>query len=271
MGLCPDLKVINLIDNPVTELPNYRNSVKESIPQLLVLDDVVFFDTQPEQCTEISSSEYQSSPDVSFNTTHSVDSTEHPSNNETPLLAETSETEGTKKTTAKERPLTSCGVVMCCEELEKNQIKIIRPKTAVDGTPTQSLTSGQPLCGSIISTVRKRRSRRTAWGGGTPTQSSSISSSSSSQSSSMSEISPTLHQTKDFPKQLPQKSVDLELGVIGGGDCGAVGGSSGVSCDDEKNNLLEAAKKWRQTSQKTRELVKHSDNLRILNDYTSTD
>ena len=126
------------------------------------------------------------------------------------------------------------------------------------------LTNGEPLCGSIVSKARNRR-QRTAWG-----ESTSSSSATTSRS-----VSPTL---KNFPSRLPQEPIELELGVIG-----VIKPSQTIPqlimspFDDNNNNdnldesqrLLDAARNWRQTSQRTRQMVQHSDSLRISDDYVN--
>ena len=42
MALCSRMKTLDLIENPVTKIPCYREIVKEQIPQLTSLDGVVF-------------------------------------------------------------------------------------------------------------------------------------------------------------------------------------------------------------------------------------
>ena len=106
---------------------------------------------------------------------------------------------------------------------------------------TNQLTSGVPLCGNIITKARLNRRQRTAWGEST---SDSMSSSDSSYS-------------KDFPDRLPQKSVDLELGVIGMN-------ANSIDDADDSQSLLNAARSWRQRSAQTRESIRDSENERIL-------
>lgn len=64
--------------------------------------------------------------------------------------------------------------------------------------------------------------------------------------------------SKDFPDRLPQKSIDLELGVIG-----MQNQSAGAENDpsDDPQNLLRAARLWRQRSLQTREAIREQDRL----------
>lgn len=64
--------------------------------------------------------------------------------------------------------------------------------------------------------------------------------------------------SKDFPDRLPQKHVDLELGVIG------MQTQSGGAADDpgdDSQSLLQAARLWRQRSLQTREAIREQDQL----------
>lgn len=101
---------------------------------------------------------------------------------------------------------------------------------------SKNLSSGEPVCGNVISRLRyNRRIKRAAW---------AASESSSSISSSHDSIS-----TKEFPEIIPQKSVDLELGVLGVTGCASE--SIRLSDDDDHSKHLLAAKKWRKNCHKT--------------------
>lgn len=60
LALCDTLTILELADNPVTATANYRDSVKENIPQLCVLDGIAYGAKQ-EPSSDLSSSEYKSS------------------------------------------------------------------------------------------------------------------------------------------------------------------------------------------------------------------
>lgn len=59
LALCDTLTSLVLNDNPVTKITNYRQSVKENVPQLVMLDGVPFSPDQQAQA-ELSSSDYKS-------------------------------------------------------------------------------------------------------------------------------------------------------------------------------------------------------------------
>lgn len=65
--------------------------------------------------------------------------------------------------------------------------------------------------------------------------------------------------SKDFPDRLPQKHVDLELGVIGMQNQPSVAAAD-VTGDDSQS-LLRAARMWRQRSLQTREAIREQDQL----------
>lgn len=99
-----------------------------------------------------------------------------------------------------------------------------------------NLSSGEPVCGNVISRIRfNRKNTKAAW---------VASDSSTSISSGSESIS-----TKDFPEIIPQKSFDLELGVLGLVGCDT--DSNRISADDDHAKLLLAARKWRKNCHKT--------------------
>lgn len=60
LALCDTLTTLDMGENPVTKVANYREMVKENIPQLAMLDGVPFSPSQQPQ-SDLSSSEYKSS------------------------------------------------------------------------------------------------------------------------------------------------------------------------------------------------------------------
>lgn len=48
LRLCTNLKILTLIENPITEIPNYRQTIIESLPQLTKLDDITIGDPPPQ-------------------------------------------------------------------------------------------------------------------------------------------------------------------------------------------------------------------------------
>lgn len=99
----------------------------------------------------------------------------------------------------------------------------------INPSTSTNLSSGEPVCGNVISRIRFNRKQKSAWC--TSDTSSSISSGSESIS------------TKDFPEIIPQESFDLELGVLGMVGCDS--DSNKITEDDDHAKLLLAAKMWR--------------------------
>ena len=145
------------------------------------------------------------------------------------------------------------------EFLTKIRVKISLPLSPDPVKIKAQLTSGEPVVGSVITKARRRRRQRTAWG-----ESTSCSSVSSSESTSSF--------AKDFPDRLPQKAVDLELGVIGQGETSrgqqqqhrtAVSATE-PDDDNDPQSLLRAARLWRQRSLQTRETIREQEQMLIL-------
>lgn len=100
----------------------------------------------------------------------------------------------------------------------------------INPSTSTNLSSGEPVCGNVISRIRfNRKHKRSAW---------VASDTSSSMSSGSDSIS-----ARDFPEIIPQQSFDLELGVLGMVGCDT--DSNRLSEDDDHATLLLAAKTWR--------------------------
>ncbi|XP_055627908.1 uncharacterized protein LOC129769575 [Toxorhynchites rutilus septentrionalis] len=224
LALCENLESLDLRENFVSEHPSFRYTLKENIPRLRSLNEVPFSEVVHDENSELSSSEYRSSS---------------PSNGDVDRRGHW-DTGGIGDGTWNAhqlRPASSQQERTVTVELLDNE----RPATADTGKIKGQLTSGEPLCGTIVTKARRALRQRTAWG-----ESTSCSSMSSSDSS----------YSKDFPDRLPQKAVDLELGVIGMQD--HAGKSASVTGNDAQN-LLRAARLWRQRSLQTRESIREHD------------
>lgn len=127
LELCPNLRELNLLENPVVETPDYRIIVKKYIPHLMILDDEPFFEAH--FVDNVSSSDYKSSSSTSFDS----------SINEPPPG----------------RPFSSNAASRNRMVEEKNK-RNMRPSTSVISYPNTSsaLTSGEPLCGNIATNLR---------------------------------------------------------------------------------------------------------------------
>ncbi|XP_059608229.1 uncharacterized protein LOC132256064 [Phlebotomus argentipes] len=211
LSLCSKLRNLNIAGNPVANINNHRERIKEFIPHLRILDGISLY---PDGCVSSSSSECYSSSLTSPDESLDVD----------PAIAEEAQ-----------------------DKFE--QLTRVRPATAgvINRQSSSGIVSGAPVCGNIISMVRRKR-QKSAWG-----------ESDGSSESSSTRDSPQLT-TKSFPMQLPQSSVDLELGICG----------TSKSFDDAQENttenLLAAARKWRLNHQKTKATLQKNNSVEVLSE-----
>uniref|UniRef100_A0AAG5DPN9 U2A'/phosphoprotein 32 family A C-terminal domain-containing protein n=1 Tax=Anopheles atroparvus TaxID=41427 RepID=A0AAG5DPN9_ANOAO len=249
LALCEKLEVLDLRENLVAENPSFRHMLKMNIPQLRSLNEIPFRDVGGED-TDVSSSDYRSS------SSGSVEDMNRGSWNVSGTIGAGGESHRPQVTASERRPITSASVErrVTVELLDQE-----RPSTADPVKIKAQLTSGEPVVGSIVTKARRRRRQKTAWG-----ESTSCSSVSSSDSSF----------SKDFPDRLPQKAVDLELGVIGVVRGQGQSQSRGVPAqtqpgtDDDPQSLLRAARLWRQRSLQTRETIREQEQLLMLRQLT---
>uniref|UniRef100_A0A182N2Y9 U2A'/phosphoprotein 32 family A C-terminal domain-containing protein n=1 Tax=Anopheles dirus TaxID=7168 RepID=A0A182N2Y9_9DIPT len=249
LALCEKLEVLDLRENFVSEDPSFWHVLKTNIPQLRCLNETQFREVASDE-TDLSSSDYRSSSSGSIEDVQRG-RWEGPT-------ASNAGGDGVSGERGPRRPITASVERRVTVELLDQQ----RPSTADPVKIKAQLTSGEPVVGSVVTKARRRRRQRTAWG-----ESTSCSSVSSSDSSF----------SKDFPDRLPQKAVDLELGVIGVArgqgqtSRGAAQRSQhtehatvGDDDDDDAQSLLRAARLWRQRSLQTRETIREQEQLLIL-------
>ncbi|XP_049544001.1 uncharacterized protein LOC125956307 [Anopheles darlingi] len=258
LALCEKLETLDLRENFVAECPTFRPMLKTNIPQLRCLNETPFSDVGRDEETDLSSSEYRSSSSGSLEEGQR-ERWEVTGLGERPHGPPAHNHSSRRPTTASiERRVTV--------ELRDQE----RPSTADPVKIKAQLTSGEPVVGSIVTKARRRRRQRTAWG-----ESTSCSSVSSSDSSF----------SKEFPERLPQKAVDLELGVIGmrhsqqshsGGQARPTGQRPSepepdTGTPDDPQSLLRAARLWRQRSVQTRETIREQEQLLVLRQLTDED
>ncbi|XP_053659137.1 uncharacterized protein LOC128708201 [Anopheles marshallii] len=245
LALCEKLEVLDLRENFVSEDPSFWHVLRTNIPQLRCLNETQFREVTSDE-TDLSSSDYRSSSSGSIEDVQrgrwDVPAASSNGREDIPLPSDR----------VTRRPITASVERRVTLELLDQQ----RPSTADTVKIKAQLTSGEPVVGSVITKARRRRRQRTAWG-----ESTSCSSVSSSDSSF----------SKDFPERLPQKAVDLELGVIGVAGQGESSRSthhrqpeSATGTDDDPQNLLRAARLWRQRSLQTRETIREQEQMLIL-------
>ncbi|XP_050081190.1 uncharacterized protein LOC126568716 [Anopheles maculipalpis] len=240
LALCEKLEVLDLRENFVSEDPSFWHVLRTNIPQLRCLNETQCREVTSDD-TDLSSSDYRSSSSGSIE--------------DVQRGRWDGRVASMNETVAMRRPTTASVERRVTVELLEQQ----RPSTADPVKIKAQLTSGEPVVGSVITKARRRRRQRTAWG-----ESTSCSSVSSSDSSF----------SKDFPERLPQKAVDLELGVIGVAGQGESSRhasaaqqrppDSTTGTDDDPQHLLRAARLWRQRSLQTRETIREQEQMLIL-------
>ncbi|XP_035893440.1 uncharacterized protein LOC118503839 [Anopheles stephensi] len=247
LALCEKLEVLDLRENFVSEDPSFWHVLRTNIPQLRCLNETQFREVTSDE-TDLSSSDYRSSSSGSIE-----DVQRGRWDGPVASAIGRERAASTNDTVAMRRPITATVERRVTVELLDQQ----RPSTADPLKIKAQLTSGEPVVGSVITKARRRRRQRTAWG-----ESTSCSSVSSSDSSF----------SKDFPDRLPQKAVDLELGVIGVPGQGEASSRATqrrppeptTGTDDDPQNLLRAARLWRQRSLQTRETIREQEQMLIL-------
>lgn len=144
LGLCPQLRVLDLTNNVITQKENYRAVVKSHIPQLAILDVVAFEEVTDDVKIELSRSEYQSTLNNSANMIRRLDSIQN-------------NLQGVRPSSAVPTapPITHISIGR-------------RPTTADKYKPQlrhHNLSVGEPVCGNIIAKVRQpKKQLRHAWG-----------------------------------------------------------------------------------------------------------
>lgn len=136
-----------MTNNTVTQKENYRETVRQNIPNLVILDKIPYGEVDVETKMELMRSEYQSENNgvVRRNLNHTVRVVSAVRN-------------GWSRDQAFEvRPLTAVPPV--------THISIgRRPETSAGTKPKYDVSVGEPVCGNIITKARKTKKLKTAWG-----------------------------------------------------------------------------------------------------------
>lgn len=169
LGLCNQLRVLDMTNNLVTQKENYRDAVHLNIPHLMFLDKIPFEDVGDEIKRELMRSEYQPENNGSRRTL-----------NETVRVVTTVMSEWNQ--------VRSMSVAPPVAHISINK----RPTTADGIKPKYDVSVGEPVCGNIIAKARKPRKLKTAWG-----ESCSSSSLSSSDSSTQGTPNKTIINARD--------------------------------------------------------------------------
>lgn len=221
LGLCANLKVLDLSNNAITSALGYREIIKENLPDLIYLDNLPYEEVSEVVKNDLLASEYKLGHNF---TQEPLMSQRAPVriNQQSPFHVVTpANTDWNDSSRASEdienRPTTAVRDVRI---VIKNRT-VQRPSTAESSSKFKhDVSVGEPLCGNILTRARKFRKLKTAWG--ESTSCSSISSSDSSLSNHKSSSTCAIN----------ENSGDQE---------------------NETQKLLESSRLWRQRSQETRE------------------
>lgn len=146
LSLCSHLKVLDMTNNPISQKENYRETVKQNIPNLMYLDKIPFETVDELTKIELLRSEY------------------HPENNgvikrslrQTVRVVTAVMSEWNRVHAASGRPGTAVPPV--------THISIGKRPITADGAKKYDVSVGEPVCGNIITKARRPRKLKTAWG-----------------------------------------------------------------------------------------------------------
>lgn len=146
LGLCNQLKVLDLTNNAVAQKENYRDIVRQNIPTLIYLDTVPFEEVNEMTKIDLLRSEYQ--PENNGRRRNLVQTVRVV----TSVMTEWSRHQSTEnRLAASAPPVTHISIGK-------------RPTTADSTKPKYDVSVGEPVCGNIITKARKPRKLKTAWG-----------------------------------------------------------------------------------------------------------
>ena len=168
LGLCNNLKVLDLTGNCLTQKVNYRATVKDNITQLVYLDKVPFdIDINEQFRRELLCSEYQPGNERN-GAVRRIDM--QSANNPYESIQQ-------MNYVLQSRPASSSSALVTHITIGLDHLK--RPSTSDTTKSKYDMSVGEPVCGNIVTKARKpKQLLRTAWGD-TASSSSSISSDSS--------------------------------------------------------------------------------------------
>jgi hypothetical protein len=181
LGLCNQLKVLDMTNNLVTQKENYRETVQQNIPSLIFLDRIPFEEVDDETKRELLRSEYQPENNNAVRRSNMGQTVRVV----TAMMSEWNRIQQDIRPTTAEPPVTHISISK-------------RPTTADRVKPKYDVSVGEPVCGNIITKARKPRKLKTAWG-----ESCSSSSFSSSDSSA--------HGTPISRRNVPEEDETCEL------------------------------------------------------------
>lgn len=270
LTLCARLVELNLHDNPIAKQVDYRRRVGEIVPNLMILDGMSVGHNRSKSTEKISSSEFSSS--LSSSLSRDIDSANHFSNNVVREIGPMASIERDTETVINVRARPSTAGTSYARRIShtKYSLSISMFKSIfyfLELEPfsdsNRSLCRGDAIVGNIIDKARRERRHRSNMSASEsrPSTSSSISRTISSSSNSTTNIDAI--SDRRFPNVLPQSVVELELGLID--HVPSVPAFTSDSANDTNSNelllqcgdeaiarLLATARKWRETSQRSR-------------------
>lgn len=161
LGLCHNLRVLDMTNNSITQKENYRQVVRTHIPNLSVLDQKPYNDVSEAVKIELSRSEYRTA--------------EHSSN----IIRELNSIQNNLHIA---RPSTVPPVTHITIATSQRATTADKPKLS----KSHNLSVGEPVCGNIVAKARQPRKLKTAWGDSASSSSSFSSSDSSNQATPLS-------------------------------------------------------------------------------------
>lgn len=148
LGLCNQLKVLDMTNNAVTQKENYRETVRQNIPNLMLLDKIPYEEVDDQTKRELLRSEYQ--PENNGVVRRNL--------NQTVRVISSVMSEWNRVHMSEERPTTAAAPPVTHITINR------RPTTADGNKPKYDVSVGEPVCGNIITKARKPRKLKTAWG-----------------------------------------------------------------------------------------------------------
>lgn len=240
LSTCTKLTSLDLTNNVITNTLDYRQNVKTAIPTLLILDGFGFDETAPSaNLTECSSS---LTSDFSKDSSSMSDSNlaSRPQSGGNHFI----ETVISKNVEWTGRPSTAG------RTLHTVQFKLMgyqKIKWVLFVSESSSICSGgSPIVGNIINKVRRKRREKI---NNTNKQSDS---SSASFSSLLETNAQNIANSFNFPMELPQTPVTLEIGLINTEPV--------PQSDASVHQLIEMCRRWRDLSRKSREKFHSNSN-----------
>lgn len=269
LTLCAKLVELNLHDNPISRQVDYRRRVGEIVPNLMILDGMSVGHNRSKSAEKISSSEFSSS--LSSSLSRDIDSANNFSNNAMHEIGPMASIERDTETVINVRARPSTAGTSYARRISYTKylltfnfhvqfyVHFLELEPFSDSN--RSLCRGDAIVGNIIDKVRRERRHQS-----NINASESRPSTSSSLSRTISSSNSTTSSDRRFPNVLPQSVVELELGLIEiENHVPSVPAFTSVSANDTNSNelllqrgdeaiakLLAAARKWRETSQRSR-------------------